>query len=102
MGPSAVLFYSSFVSQRLHSDGGPPLSCPYIMQGRRLYPITEVGKQEVTAAPGTVAGLVSVPRCLQGALLLAPSKATEVAHSWQDHPQSHLGTLTFLTPFLSR
>lgn len=26
MGPSAVLFYSSFVSQHLRSDGGPLLS----------------------------------------------------------------------------
>lgn len=28
----------------------------------------------------------------------APSKATGVARSWQDQPQSHLGTLTSLAP----
>ena len=48
--------------------------------------------------PGMVAGLVSMLRCLQGILLLTPSKGTEVAHSWEDDQQSHLGTLTFLTP----
>lgn len=98
VGLSALLFYSSFVSQHLHSDSGPLRSCPYIVQGRRSDPITEVGKQEVIAVPGMVAGLVSLPRCFQDSLLLAPSETTEVAHSQQDHPQSHLGTLTFLTP----
>lgn len=72
--------------QHLPPDCGPALSVHHA--GEEVVPTAALGKREVAAEP----------RCLQGTSLLGPSKATEVARSRQDHPQSHLGTLTFLTP----